>query len=748
MVDPTFTQAEDPLSGVPKKTITFAVIVIVLCVAVAGVLAMIFQTQKAYQSILVNQTQAHLEVTAKSIARSLENFITMQKNVLRSLATDPILLTLDPEADYAQLEMRYKELKGEIGGFYIISTEGIVTHRYPNKDRVGKDFSKKPGVSEVLKTRDSYVSELFFSDSGKACITVLEPIFADGEFYGVLRVLSYIKDIQSHFIEPIKIGENGYSWAIDSNTNILMHPVKAHIGKSLDQISTGSQDQTAIDQFKATVSRMIAGEVGADIYQPILQQEEGKTIRNEITAFHPVNLHNQHWSVAVSMDYSEILSPIQRQVQKTFLLAAFLVTLFGFTGFYIYAKQREEAALRAEAEHHKKLSEAADALRVSEERLARSKKMESLGLLAGGVAHDLNNVLSGIVSYPELLLLSLPQDSEMRKPVETIKVSGQRASAIVQDLLTMARGVAVTKEPLSINETIKGYLESPEFDKLVQFHPTVLVTKDLDSDLLNINGSKIHIQKVIMNLVSNASEAIVDSGRVIVSTANRYVDRPIKKYEDIVEGEYAVLSVADDGPGIAPDDLERMFEPFYTKKVMGRSGTGLGLAVVWNIVQDHKGYIDVKSNGSGTRFELYFPTTRDEIADDQVTIPLKEYMGSGERILIVDDVETQLEISQEMLETLGYNVATVPGGEEALSYLKKRSVDLVILDMIMEPGMSGKDTYEQIVTLHPDQKSIIVSGFAETEDVVAAQDLGAGKYVKKPFTIKQIGQAIKEELHR
>ena len=258
--------------------------------------------------------------------------------------------------------------------------------------------------------------------------------------------------------------------------------------------------------------------------------------------------------------------------------------------------------------------QAAEALRENNERLARSKKMESLGLLAGGVAHDLNNVLSGIVSYPELLLLELPEDNQFRKAIETIKESGDRAVAIVQDLLTVARGVATTREPLNLNDLIGDYLHSPEFTRLKQFHPTVTVKTNLDTDLLNINGSHVHIRKVVMNLVSNASEAIKGSGNVTISTVNRYVDRPLRGYDDINAGEYAVLAVSDDGSGISSDDLERIFEPFYTKKVMGRSGTGLGLAVVWNVVQDHKGYIDVTSNENGTTFELFFPITREEIS--------------------------------------------------------------------------------------------------------------------------------------
>ncbi len=389
-----------------------------------------------------------------------------------------------------------------------------------------------------------------------------------------------------------------------------------------------------------------------------------------------------------------------------------------------------------------------EALRESEEKLARSKKMESLGLLAGGVAHDLNNVLAGIVSYPELLLLDLPEDSHIRKAIETIKESGDRAVAIVQDLLTVARGVATTKEPLNLNDLIADYLHSPEFNKLRQFHPTVTVKTSLDTNLLHIGGSYVHIGKVVMNLVSNASEAIRSSGNVSISTANRYVDKPLRGYDDITPGEYAVLAVSDDGSGISSDDLERIFEPFYTKKVMGRSGTGLGLAVVWNVVHDHKGYIDVNSNENGTTFELYFPITREKILSKNLSIPFKDLKGDAQKIMIIDDEKSQRDISCKMLNKLGYITKSVSSGEEAIEYLKKNTVDLLLLDMIMDPGIDGCETYERVIEIHPNQKAIIVSGFAETETVKKAQKLGAGKYIKKPLTLEKIGMGVKDELEK
>ncbi|MGD9162821.1 MAG: response regulator [Desulfobacteraceae bacterium] len=385
-------------------------------------------------------------------------------------------------------------------------------------------------------------------------------------------------------------------------------------------------------------------------------------------------------------------------------------------------------------------------LRETEEKLTRLKKMESLGLLAGGVAHDLNNVLSGIVNYPELMLMDLPENSKLRKPLEGIQASGNRAVAIVQDLLTVARGVAVQRELLNINELVLDYLDSPELDKLKQFHPAVSITASLVPDLSRISASAIHIRKVLMNLVSNASEAIEGHGNVIVSTENCKLRKPLKGYEAVEAGEYVLLSVSDSGPGISQSDLERIFEPFYTKKVMGRSGTGLGLSVVWNIVRDHKGFIDIISSEKGTSFKLYFPVDKHEIKAENSPVPLADYKGNGETILVVDDVDTQRDITCSILKRLGYSVVALPNGEDVVEYMKEHSADLMVIDMIMDPGINGRQTYEKIRQIHPGQKAIIVSGFAETDDVKKAIETGAGRFIKKPFSLEAIGRAVKEEL--
>jgi len=323
-----------------------------------------------------------------------------------------------------------------------------------------------------------------------------------------------------------------------------------------------------------------------------------------------------------------------------------------------------------------------------------------------------------------------------------------RAADVVEDLLTIARGVATGKEALNVNTIVTEYLESPEYQTLEKTHSFVNLKTELDPELLNMSGSLTHIKKTLMNLVVNASEAIEGAGTVTISTMSRYLDEPLKGYEDVRAGEYAVLSVSDDGSGITPKDLERIFEPFYTKKVMGRSGTGLGLAVVWNTVQDHNGYINVNTSKKGTVFELYFPVTREEVAVEGEEVPLEDYLGHGEKILVVDDEDRQREIASEILTRLGYNAETISSGEEAIEYVKTNPVDLMVLDMVMPKGINGRKTYEEIIKIRPGQKAIIASGYAKTKEVDLAQALGAGKYIKKPYTLAKVGLAVKKELEK
>lgn len=246
-----------------------------------------------------------------------------------------------------------------------------------------------------------------------------------------------------------------------------------------------------------------------------------------------------------------------------------------------------------------------------------------------------------------------------------------------------------------------------------------------------------------MNLIMNGSEAITGKGTVTISTSNVRIDEPITTSHGIIEpNSYNLLSVQDSGNGIPPKDLPHIFEPFYSTKKLGRSGTGLGLAVVWNSIQDHDGSVQVLSDENGTIFNLYFPCSAQ---DQQSQTPLDnetELQGGGKSILVVDDELQQRDIASQLLSSLGYNVETASSGEDAVEFIRKQKVDLVLLDMVMGNGLNGRQTYEKLINYSPGQKAIIMSGFSASNEVEETIRLGAQGLINKPYTKKQLSQAI------
>jgi CheY-like chemotaxis protein len=300
--------------------------------------------------------------------------------------------------------------------------------------------------------------------------------------------------------------------------------------------------------------------------------------------------------------------------------------------------------------------------------------------------------------------------------------------------------------PTDLNAVVDSYLDSPGFTKLAETRSNVAVTTSIDRSIGRILGSSPHLSKVIMNLVVNAFDAMPDGGRLTISTSQQHLDRLPSGFDKIVAGPYVIVSVADSGTGIDPADIEKIFEPYFSKKTMGTSGSGLGLSVVYGVVKDHKGYYDIISElGRGTTFVFYFPVSA--VTADTRPQNVVELKGT-EAVLVVDDDTGQREMTSELLSSLGYRVSTVCNGHEALQFLAEHSVDIVLLDMIMEPGFDGLDTYREIHQMRPLQKVVIISGFSPTERVQEMQNLGAGQYVRKPFTRQALAAAIRAELAR
>lgn len=377
----------------------------------------------------------------------------------------------------------------------------------------------------------------------------------------------------------------------------------------------------------------------------------------------------------------------------------------------------------------------------------RNRKIDAIGDIASGVAHDLNNILSGLVSYPDLILMEDNISDEVKSAVKIIQESGLKATSVVEDLTTVIKGVAVVTEIVSLNDMIKEYLNSKDYRNLRCNSPLVSVNISLDPRTFYVKVSKSHLRKGIDHLVTNATEAFQgNSGNIAIKTFNAYLES-LEGYEEVEPGHYAVMQISDDAGTLGEENIARIFEPFYCKKVLGRNCTGLGLTMVWNMVHDQNGYIHVCNKDNQTVFNLYFKITEDNTPRNQRKA-FDFYKGNGENILIVDDEKRQRVIACNMLKALKYNPKAVSSGEDAIEYIKDHTVDLIILDMIMPPGIDGCETYKRILEVSPDQKAIIASAFSENEKIKKTQDLGAGEYIKKPYTMKILAKAVEKELRR
>jgi PAS domain S-box-containing protein len=428
-----------------------------------------------------------------------------------------------------------------------------------------------------------------------------------------------------------------------------------------------------------------------------------------------------------------------RRDQKTFLIEA-KSNIMDYFGRKAHVLIMRDISERIRAEEEKLLLQ---------KKLATASKLNALGMMAGSVAHDLNNILTAIVSYPGFLLMQMNESDRYYKDIKKIQDAGMRAAAVVDDLVSIARGGSAKASTSNLNDIILGHLESIEHSERLLKFPDVVIQTDLQENLHLIDCSTPHVNKLLLNLIGNALEAVQRNGTVRLTTKNcRLSHRIENKYVTLSPGRYVKFTVADSGPGISPKDVDHIFNPFFTTKRTGRSGTGLGLTIVWNIVREHNGWIEVKNTFPGAAFEVYLPVT-DKQPSHCVQLDRKELTtGHGEMILLVDDEWEQSLVMEQMLGVLGYKTHTVASGEEGVEFVRKQSVDLVLLDMIMGDGLNGRETYEKILRVRPEQKAIIVSGYLDNEEIRKAKTLGISVFLEKPVTLPAIGHAIKQTLRR
>jgi len=375
-----------------------------------------------------------------------------------------------------------------------------------------------------------------------------------------------------------------------------------------------------------------------------------------------------------------------------------------------------------------------------ETQLQQAQKMEAIGNLAGGIAHDFNNILMGMQGNASLMLLKMAPNDQFYEKVKSIERYVESGAALTKQLLGFARGGKYEVKTTDLNELIsKTTVMFGRTKKEIKIDTGAL------SRIRNVEVDQSQIEQVLLNLFVNAWHAMPGGGDLFISTADVDVDETFVKPYRIDPGPYVRISVTDTGVGMDKSTQQRVFEPFYTTKEMGR-GTGLGLASAYGIIKNHGGFIEVESEpGEGATFHIFLPASEKRVAEEIETI--EEVLKGGETILLVDDEQMIIEIGQEILSALGYRVLPAMSGHEALEIYQdnKNSVDMVILDMIM-PNMSGGETFDRLKIIDPDVRVLLCSGYSLSGQATEILERGCDGFIQKPFKLRVLSVKIREIL--
>lgn len=377
-----------------------------------------------------------------------------------------------------------------------------------------------------------------------------------------------------------------------------------------------------------------------------------------------------------------------------------------------------------------------------EERFLVAQKMEAVGILAGGVAHNFNNLLMAIQGNASLMLMDLPEDHPHREKLLAIQEAVKSGAELTRQLLGFARGGKYEVRPININTVVE------EMAHLFgRTRKEITIHKTLASDLWTVEADRGQMEQVLMNLFVNAADAMPRGGELFLETQNVELDEDYVRPFSAKPGKYVRISVTDTGVGMDEETQRRIFEPFFTTKSLGR-GTGLGLATVYGIIKAHEGIITVYSKpGEGSSFHIYLPASPKE--------PAREFKfdegiarGSG-TILVIDDEPMILKVADHLLRALGYHVITASGGKEGLRIYRERGleIDLVILDMIM-PDMEGGEVFESLKRMNSQIKVLLSSGYSINGRAREILKRGCVGFLQKPFTLAELSQKVKDALAR
>jgi two-component system, cell cycle sensor histidine kinase and response regulator CckA len=728
---------------------TSAAVILVIVLSV-----LIYVTYDGYRDTIVTQQQQNMLGNAKSISRSIELFISDTVDSMK-------IITLDKEFlkgisyveqgkvtnDYIEKIKTYYQAGGkEVDSVYFIDKDGKILTRYPQgTSNVNETVLRD--IEYALAKRSTYIGNAYLDKEKKNFIlNIYEPVFDEDKFKGLVSSAVNLDVIYDKLIAPVKVGEKGYALVKDQQGIIIMHTVKEQVG--MDVIETRKEVFPNLDykELEDLIDAQLRGEEGTAIYHSYWWGENVLKKVKKLNAYTPVKLGEKFWVVALTMSYDEIQGPINRFLAKIVAIVTLIAIIIFFFISALLRMKRNKEELEKEANHLKMLNEASEQLRKEEAEMYHSHKLKMIGTLAGGIAHDINNLLTPILGYSELLMMQIPQDGEHYEEIEEIYKASQKGKDLIQQILAFSRkdnGI-VKVEPVDINEVTR---ETVKLLKSV-IPKNVTIKENIKKDCGYVKANFTQLHQIVFNLCTNGYQAIKENKGVLEVSLEQVEGKEAHAVDNTLSEDriYVRLSVRDTGVGMDEQTKARIFEPFFTTKNIGE-GTGLGLFVVQSIIDKYEGVIRVESEkGVGSCFEVYLPLIEED-TDYKHAEHISEEEGFNKKVLIVDDNEDVIRMLTKGMEHMGYEVVAETDCLKALELFETvpEEFHLVITDFRM-PKLKGNELAAKIKELNKAVKVILITGYMDESLEVLSNSNTIDACLAKPIQIARLCEVTKELL--
>ncbi|WP_319371306.1 ATP-binding protein [uncultured Ilyobacter sp.] len=735
------------------KLKVFPVIAIVFIILVVGNIS--YKSFLNYQDIIVEQQMEHLMTISKSISRSLELYVGEKKKGLNNLANN-LEYTMAKykkrsvdEDILKELETFYLSQNEEIDNLIYINISDNSLYSYPKGVEEEKfitereDFEKEIGY--VKKYKESYAGNPYLEKDDSFSFNILEPVIVNDEIVGIILGKIKIMNMYELLVKPVKAGKFGYAMVKDKDGVILMHPVKEQVGYDVVKSRMEKYPDLDYEGVEKLLEKQMLGQEGSYIYYSYWWPQEKLKKVKKLNAFSPAQVSEDFWIVAVVMSYDETSEPIINYLISNIVVAIIVIIIFSWVIFLTVRMIKNKEAYEMETRYLKEINKSTEKLRKNEVELHHKRKLETIGTLTGGIAHEFNNVLTPIMGYSEMILRKLDPELESYDYVKAIYKASKRARDIIDQIRVFGgdKNIKIKYEIISINKVLDDALKFAEST----LPSNINIVKDTEKECGNVYASETQLHQVILNMCTNAYNAMKDKDKGILKVSMKGI-----KYRDIEELNIGIsekrdcikISFEDNGCGIDSETQEKIFDPFFTQKLTEKS-SGLGLFIVLGIVTKHGGTIKVASKkGEGSRFDVYIPITdKKQIKKDEICEG--EIIKGSEKVLIVDNDGAIAEMLETGLKGLGYKAVAMTDG---MDFLKKfnyirNNFQVVITDFAM-PEINGIQIAKKIKRNEPGIKVVLITAHSEDPLEEYMQSEIIDDYLIKPVSAAQVSRSIRK----